>query len=67
LSKVRVIEEVEELRAELDAHAFSDLRVLDHREVGVIEGWSSDRIPAQAAKVENVLPASPTHNWQCKD
>jgi hypothetical protein len=62
-----MIEEVEELGAELDAHAFSDLSILEDREVSVIETWPSDRIPAKAAKMENILSGSATHDRQCKD
>src|SRR5262249_54923801 len=45
-----VIEDVEKLEAELRADALRDLRVLEHREVPVVDARSADRIPAHVAE-----------------
>src|SRR5205085_10542986 len=42
LAEVRVVEEVEELGAELHAHGLGQVRVLDDREVRVVEARADD-------------------------
>src|SRR5262249_4576076 len=51
ISEVRVIEKIKDLRAKLRANRFSDPRVLEDREVDIVECRSSDGIPPEITEV----------------
>src|SRR5579859_1321495 len=49
----RVVESVEELRAELSVHALGNFEVFDRRKVPVIEAWACDHSSSGIAEVAN--------------
>lgn len=51
--KVRMVEDIEHLRAELDVVSLSHTPILIHGEVEVINGLTADRPLAQAAKLSD--------------
>src|SRR5216110_778134 len=53
LSEVRLVEQVEDLEAELRARAAGQGHVLDERQVGVAESWSDNRVARQIAEVRD--------------
>ena len=48
--EIRVVEDIEELRAELKVHAIENLRAFGDRKIHVPELGAENRIPAQIAK-----------------
>src|SRR5262245_21511931 len=50
-SEVVLVEDVERFDAELDARAADERQILDHRQVGVAESWSEDRVSSEVAEV----------------
>jgi hypothetical protein len=49
-SEIRMIEDVEKLRPELQIHPLEKLRIFAHREIHIPETWAIDFIPAQVAE-----------------
>src|SRR4051812_29312410 len=61
LPEVGVVEDVEELRAELHAHVLGEVRVLDDREVHVVEARADDDVAAETPVVEDRTAARNRH------
>src|SRR5262249_12636422 len=55
LTKVSVIEEIEELGPKLNPDRFGDPRRLHHREIQILEVRSDDHVSSQIAEVTNRL------------
>src|SRR5882672_11517793 len=51
LAKVRVIEQVENLPAKFNQATFTQLQSLDHRDVGIVEGWPNHHVTTHAAEM----------------
>src|SRR5262249_4807947 len=49
--EVRMVEDVEELRPELQANALKNSSIFENREIGVAEAWAGDCVTAQTSEV----------------
>src|SRR6478672_9621027 len=50
LSKVRLVEQIERLHAELRARSTNEVEILDQRQIGVAEPRAVKRVPTQVAE-----------------
>ena len=54
-SQVRMVEKVEELEADLHLHALRNMRVLEDRQVRVIDRRASERVAPQVAEADILI------------
>src|SRR5205814_8356013 len=75
LTKIRVVEKVKHFPTKFDQLVFSQLRALNHREVGVAKSWSNHYVTTKISKTShryhkrrNIKPAVRTaenRDWTC--
>jgi hypothetical protein len=58
LTKVRVIEDVEDFPAKLERLVFSDLGALDERHITIVEAWSNDDVSSHAPEMVDGFAAN---------
>jgi hypothetical protein len=51
IREVRVVEDVEELHAELQPHGFSDVKILGDREIKVLEAGILEHVPPHVSEL----------------
>src|SRR5947208_1303782 len=66
LGEIRVVEEIEELGAELDGQSFPDLHVLDQGEIKVVEAGANDPVAAETPKDRSAAPLLLYRDAECR-